>query len=268
MMKPLQKIQSYLGDHPWRNTIQYFDVIDSTNTLAKQLAAQGAPDGTVLIADRQSAGRGRMGRSFFSPGGMGIYISVLLRPNCMASEIMHLTCATAVAACDAVESAFGFRPGVKWTNDLIWNEQKLGGILTELSLNPKTFQVESAIVGIGINCCQSKADFDPSIRPMACSAQMITEAPVDRELLTSELIKALYVMDAGLLTEKESTLNRYRQDCFTLGKEISIVRGEDIRHATAMDIDEQGALIVKYEDGTIEPVNSGEVSIRGLYGYV
>ncbi len=268
MNEPIQRIKAYLGNHPWSSTVQYFDVVDSTNTLAKELAAQGAPGGTVLIADRQSAGRGRMGRSFLSPGGMGIYMTVILRPNCMPSEIMHLTCATAVAACDAVQAALGFRPAIKWTNDLIWKNQKLGGILTELSLNPKTFRVEYAIVGIGINCCQTEMDFDASIRSMACSAQMITGTAVDRDLLTSELIKALYTMDAELLPRKAGILDRYRQDCFTLGKEISIVRGEDIRHATATDIDDQGALVVTYEDGTTEAVNSGEVSIRGLYGYV
>lgn len=268
MHQPINRIKSYLGNHPWKNTIQYFDVVDSTNTLAKELAAQGAPAGTILIADRQSAGRGRLGRSFLSPGGMGIYMSVILRPNCMPSEIMHLTCATAVASCDALESALRFRPQIKWTNDLIWKNQKLGGILTELSINPKSFRVDSAIVGIGINCCQSVKDFDPSIRTMACSAQMITGTPVDRDYLASELIKSLYAMDSLLLNDKDTLLNRYRQDCFTLGKEISIVRGEDIRHAIATDVDSNGALVVRYEDGTTETVNSGEVSIRGLYGYV
>lgn len=268
MNQPVDRIKSYLGNHPWSNSIQYFDVVDSTNTLAKELASQGAPNGTVLIADRQNAGRGRLGRSFLSPCGMGIYLSVILRPDCRPSEIMHLTCATAVAACDAVESAFGFRPSIKWTNDLIWKKRKLGGILTELSLNPKTYQVEYAVVGIGINCCQTEIDFDASIRSMACSAQMITETSVDRDLLVARLVRSLYDMDSGLLTDKNVMLNRYRQDCFTLGKEISIVRGEDIRHATALDVDSNGALVVKYEDGTTEAVNSGEVSIRGLYGYV
>ncbi len=248
--------------------IQYFDVVDSTNNLAKELAAQGAPSGTVLIADRQSAGRGRLGRTFLSPGGMGIYLSVILRPDCMPSEIMHLTCAAAVAACDAVEAALGLRPGIKWTNDLIFQNRKLGGILTELSLNPKNARVEYAIVGIGINCCQSETDFDASIRTMACSAQMITGQTIDRSLLCAKLVESLYAMDTDLLTRKEFTLQRYRADCMTLGKEVSVVRGDDIRHAVAMDIDQQGALIVRYEDGSTEAVNSGEVSIRGFYGYV
>ena len=145
-------------DFPWKHSIQYFPTIDSTNTRAKLLAAQGAPHGTVLIAGHQSGGRGRMGRSFHSPEGMGIYLSVILRPDCPATDLMHLTCAAGVAMCDAVEAAAGFRPGIKWTNDLIWGKRKLGGILTELSLKSDG-TADYAVVGIGINCCQQPEDF-------------------------------------------------------------------------------------------------------------
>ncbi len=268
MNDPLSVILSHLPNHPWADSIQYYDRLNSTNTLAKELAAQGAPSGTVLIADQQFSGRGRLGRRFLSPSGMGIYLSVILRPNCMPKELMHLTCAAAVAACDAVESALSFRPRIKWTNDLICQNKKLGGILTELSLVPKTNLVSYAIVGIGINCCQSPSDFDESIRSMACSAEMIVHHPVDRALLASELIKSLCTMDQQLLRDKDAILDRYRKDCCTIGKEVSIVRGADIRHAIAVDIDQQGALLVRYPDGTEEAVNSGEVSIRGLYGYI
>ena len=99
------------------------------------LASQGAPHGTVLIADRQTGGRGRMGRSFLSPPGVGIYMSILLRPECAPQELMHLTCAVAAAMCRAVECAAGLRPGIKWTNDLVWGKQKFAGILTEMGLN-------------------------------------------------------------------------------------------------------------------------------------
>ena len=148
------------GDHPWQDQILCFDTIDSTNTRAKLLAAQGAPHGTVLLADTQTAGRGRLGRSFQSPGGMGIYMSVLLRPKCRPEKLMHLTCAAAVAACDAVEKVCGLRPGIKWTNDLISGKRKLAGILTELSLSPATGLLDYAVIGIGINCHQSAGE-DP-----------------------------------------------------------------------------------------------------------
>ena len=129
-----QRILDHLPrNHPWAGNIHYFDTIDSTNTEAKRLAAAGAPHGTVLIAGHQTGGRGRMGRSFHSPAGLGIYLSVILRPECAPGDLMHLTCAAAVAMCDAVENAAGFRPGIKWTNDLVYGKRKLGGILTELA---------------------------------------------------------------------------------------------------------------------------------------
>lgn len=263
-----RKIQTLLGKHPWHELIQVFDEVDSTNTLAKSLASQGAPAGTVLIADRQTAGRGRLGRSFLSPGGVGIYFSAILRPKCPPQELMHLTCAVGSAMCDAVEAACGFRPGIKWTNDLVVDTKKLGGILTELSIDPKSGLVDYVVVGIGINCCQTRSDFDESIRDMACSAQMVCGKAVDRNLLAAEMIKELHRMDQSLLTQKDTILAAYRRDCITLGQYISVVRGDEIRHGTAIDIDAEGGLIVRFDNGSVETVSSGEVSIRGLYGYV
>lgn len=262
------RIQKLLGPHPWRDQIQVFDLVDSTNNLAKALAQQGAPEGTVLIADRQSAGRGRMGRSFLSPGGMGIYLSLILRPACPPQQLMHLTCATGSAMCGAVEHACGIRPGIKWTNDLVVGSKKLGGILTELSLDPKTALVDYAVVGIGINCCQREQDFDEAIRSMACSAEMAAGHPIDRNALAAEMIRALFQMNDILLTRKDALLDAYRTDCITLGKQISVVGGGQTRHGTALNIDADGALVVAFDDGTTGCVNSGEVSIRGLYGYV
>lgn len=263
----LQAIQAHLGGHPWHDSIQVFDLVDTTNNLAKSLAFQGAPAGTILIADRQSAGRGRLGRTFLSPAGVGIYLSAILRPNCPPGELMHLTCAVGAAMCDAVEAACGFRPGIKWTNDLVCGTKKLGGILVELGLSPSG-NADYAVVGIGINCRQREADFDESIRDMACSAEMIAGKSIDRNLLAAHMIRALREMDTTLLSGKEAMLERYRADCITIGKEISILRGDEIRHGTALDVDEEGALVVRYENGQIAPVNAGEVSIRGLYGYI
>lgn len=260
-------ITSILGAHPWADQIQVLEEVGSTNTLGKELAAAGAPHGTVLIADRQSAGRGRLGRNFLSPGGVGIYLSLILRPNCPPQELMHLTCAVAVAVCDGVETACGFLPGIKWTNDLVVGSRKLSGILTELSVNPKTGLVDYAVVGIGVNCRQTEADFDPSIRSMACSARMIMGRDFDRNRLTAEMIRSLSVMDKTLYTRKDEILRRYRENCITLGKAISIHRGDQVSHGTALDIDDQGGLIIRMNSGEIQTVSSGEVSVRGLYGY-
>ena len=209
-----------------------------------------------------------MGRSFLSPGGVGIYFSLLLRPDCPPTELMHLTCATAVAMCDAVETAAGFRPGIKWTNDLVQEKRKLGGILTELGLSASG-RVDYVIIGIGINCCQKEEDFDLEIRGIAGSLSMVTGKEIVRAAVAAAMMDSLYRMDQILLAEKEAILNRYRQDCITIGQEISLLRvGEEVRHGRAIDMDDEGALIVEFSDGHRETVNSGEVSVRGMYGYL
>ena len=259
-------IRSHLGDCPWR--VYLFSEVDSTNTRLKEMAKVGSPAGTVLVADRQTGGRGRLGRSFLSPGGVGVYLSALIRPDCAPTELMHLTCAMAVTMCDAVENAFGFRPGIKWTNDLVVGNKKLGGILTELGLDPKTGRVDYAILGIGINCGQTASDFDESIRDMATSARMVLGREADRNRLIAEMVLALENMDRTLLVSPDAMLGHYRADCITLGREISILRGNEVRHARALDIDQEGGLIVRYDSGEIGTVTSGEVSVRGLYGYI
>ncbi len=244
--------------------IHRFDSLDSTNTKAKSLALEGAPHGTVIIAEHQTAGRGRLGRSFHSPAGSGIYMSVILRPECAPTALMHLTCAVAVAVCNAVETALNFRPSIKWINDLIVGNKKLAGILTELHIHPTSSLVDFAIVGIGFNCNQALEDFPSELRPIACSAAMVTGAPIDKERLTSSMIQEVVTMDLSL---KSHILEQYRQDCVTLGKDIQVIRGELVRPGTAVDVDENGALIVRFPDGSTEAVDSGEVSVRGFYGY-
>ena len=254
-------------ENPWRERIQFFDTITSTNDVLKQLALQGAPEGTVLVADSQSGGRGRLGRTFLSPSGVGIYLSVLLRPACMPGELMHLTCASALAACDAIEQAAGFRPGVKWTNDIVYQKRKLAGILTELGLN-QDGSTAYAIIGIGINCTQQPEDFPKELQEIAGSLKMVSEREIDRTLVAAKMIEAFYEMNRGLLEKKSQMISDYRKACITLGQEISVFRNGISRHGRALDVDEDGALLVAYVDGSTETVNSGEVSVRGLYNYV
>ena len=255
-------------DFPWGSRIHWFASIDSTNTRAKAMAAQGAPHGTVLLADCQTGGRGRLGRSFQSPVGVGIYLSVILRPRCPAWALMHLTCATAEAMCDAVEAGASFRPGIKWTNDLVFQGRKLAGILTELSLVPGSDQVDFAVIGIGVNCCQQPEDFSPEIRDIAGSLAMAAGHSIDRPAVAAAMLRALYRMDGELQSRKPELMARYRRDCVTIGQRISLVRGGETRHGQALDVDDDGALVVAFDSGGVETVASGEVSIRGMYGYV
>ena len=265
-MKALIK-ENLPGDHPWQNHIHWFDTIDSTNTRAKELAIAGAPEGTVVAAGSQSAGRGRLGRSFQSPEHAGVYMSVILRPNCPPAQLMHLTCAVAVAMCDAVDLCAKVRPGIKWINDLVIGRRKLGGILTELILNPATSLVEAAIVGIGINVTQQPEEFSPELRDMAISLQHAAGKEIAPSLLAAHMILALSRMDLSI-PARAAVMGAYRRDCITLGQQVRLVRGEESAEGMALDVDEEGALLVRFRDGSIRPVSSGEVSVRGMYGYL
>jgi BirA family biotin operon repressor/biotin-[acetyl-CoA-carboxylase] ligase len=208
------------GDFPWQ--VQYFDTIDSTNSYAKKLAADGAPHGTVIVAGQQTDGRGRMGRSFSSNRGVGVYLSVILRPNCKATALMHLTCAVAVAACDAIQKVSGFRPQIKWINDLIAQGKKLGGILTELSVDPATGYVNYAVVGIGINC--KKQEFPADIKDIAIALESVTNRPICPNALAAALLLLLQEMDGILLTDKARIMAKYKENCITLGQNIYLIQ--------------------------------------------
>ena len=240
---------------PWRDTLYWYDSIDSTNTRLKELARSGAATGTVVAAGHQSAGRGRLGRNFHSPAGLGLYISVLLRPECRPEALMHLTCAAAVAVCDGIERLTGVRPGVKWINDLVLNRRKLGGILTELSVDPKTGLVDYAIIGIGINCRHDSHDFPPELRDIATSFRM-EGIDMDPAALAAAVITALAGTHTRLFGEKNAIMAQYRRDCITLGQDVTICRFEDRQPGKALDVDEDGALVVQLPDGSVTSVSS------------
>lgn len=258
-----QEILSFLPhDHPWRERIQIMDTVSSTNSLLKELGAAGAPEGTAIIAKHQSAGRGRLGRQFHSPDGGGIYMSVILRPGCRGEALMHLTCAVAVAVCDAVEEVTGFRPGIKWINDLVARKRKLAGILTELSFTSEGL-VDYAVIGIGLNC--QNCVFPEELRPIVCSLEDVLGHPINVHALAAAMLVHLERMNRSLFSGKEEMLNRYRRDCVTLGAEVRVIGAETVRTGKALAMDESGALQVRFSDGHTEWVSSGEVSVRGLW---
>lgn len=257
----LQKVNTVGG------RIDCFASIDSTNAYLKRIAADGAPDGTVAVAAEQTAGRGRRGRVFQSAAGKGVYLSVLLRPQPTPEQLMPLTGLCAVAMCDAVELVSGIRPQIKWTNDLILNGKKLGGILTELGMENGT--ISYVIIGIGINVSQQKEDFEGEVADLATSLERELGREVSKDELAAAMIAALDTLYDDL--KRGSTaeyVERYRRDCVTLGKEVQLL-WQDVREKVfALDVDEQFGLVVRRENGTIETVRTGEVSVRGLYGYV
>jgi len=253
---------------PWRDTLYWYNSIDSTNTQAKLFARNGAPHGTALIAGEQTGGRGRMGRSFESKAGKGVYLSVILRPNCTPDQLMHLTCAVGVAVCDAVEAVSGIRPGIKWINDLVWNKRKLGGILTEMAADPKTGVVDYAIIGIGINCLHSVQDFSPEVASIATSLSIAAGKDICTDTLAAAMVESLYRMSNHLFVRKAEIMDTYRRLCVTLGQDILVHHNNTVTPGKALNVDSEGALTVLTSDGQQITVNSGEVSVRGMYGYL
>ena len=207
-----------------------------------------------------------MGRSFQSPEGMGVYLSLILRPECRPEELMHLTCAAGTAMVQAVEKVSGIRSALKWINDLVIGTRKLGGILVEMSVDKGI--VDYAVIGIGINCLQQAEDFHPDIRNMATSLSLACGRTVLPEQLAAAMVEALWDMNRILFSGKTQLMQAYKENCITLGKEIQVLRGDSVRSAKAVDLDEDGGLWVEYPDGKRETVASGEVSVRGMYGYV
>ena len=263
-IRPLLRSSSVVG-----RVLRCFDEIDSTNTYAKQLALEGGADGAVVTANCQTAGRGRMDRAFQSPRDKGIYLTVLLRPELPVERLMPVTALAGVAVCRAVEETCGIRPGLKWPNDPVLNGKKLCGILTELSVEAETGRLQYLVVGIGINVLHTAADFSPDVAEIATSLAMELGRPVSRPALAAALIGELdRLYDALKTGELSDYLAEYRRDCVNLGKTVQLLSSGGRETVTAVDVDEAFGLVVRSPDGTEKTVRSGEVSVRGMYGYV
>ena len=244
-----------------------FESIDSTNTECKRQAMTGAPDGLVAIAEEQTGGKGRKGRTFQSPKG-GLYLSLLLRPDLPPVELTDITAWVAVAVCDGIEAACGVRPRIKWTNDLVLNGKKLCGILTEIGLEGESHALDYLVPGIGINVAQTPEDFGPELAATATSLSCELGRPVRRADIAVAVIRALDRMYAGFPQNKPEYLERYRADCLTPGNQVQLITPNSRREAYAVEIDDQFRLVVEFPDGTRQALSAGEVSVRGMYGYV
>lgn len=265
-----QTVRSFLGTvKTLGGRIDCFDSIDSTNAYLKRIALDGAPDGTVAVAAEQTSGRGRRGRSFQSAAGKGVYLSVLLRPEMTPAQLMPLTGLVAVAMSRAVDRVGGTNVQIKWTNDLILNGRKLCGILTELSVEGETGELQYVVAGIGFNVSQREEDFDGEVAKIATSILRETGKLVSRAELAAAMIEELDALYTALKTgDTSGYLDEYRRRCVTIGREVQLLWQDTKEKVTALDVDEEFGLIVRRENGTVETVRTGEVSVRGLYGYV
>lgn len=248
--------------------VRCLTTVDSTNREAKRAAESGAAEGLVVLADEQTAGRGRRGRSFASPAGRGLYLSVLLRPQCPLPQLMELTAWAAVAVCGAVETVCGVRPGIKWTNDIVLDGKKLCGILTELGMEGETAEAQYVVLGLGINVSQTVENFGAELAPIATSLALSTGGAPRRAELAAAVIAALDDMYAAFPQERSRYLERYREDCLSTGREVRLVKADGTwEDAVAEEINGDFALVVRDLSGVRRTVNAGEVSVRGLFGY-
>ena len=252
-------IRKYLR-HP-ELEIRVFPVISSTNTVLKQLAADGAPAGLALVAAEQTAGRGRMGRSFYSPAGSGLYLSLLLRPELEVADATRLTACAAVAVAETLESLADVHPGIKWVNDLLIGEKKVCGILTEAGLDCEAGRLSYLIVGIGINTRIPPGDFPEELRTIA--GAVFGDAPIPdlRNRLAAGVLDRLFAYAAA--PDDPEIYAAYRRRSTVLGKPIRILApGKEPQPATAVDLAPDYALRVRLPDGSEQLLRSGEISIR------
>lgn len=240
--------------------IKYFTTTDSTNNQAKKLALDGAVDGTIVISEEQNGGRGRLSRSFFCPKYKGVWFSVILRPDFLPQEAPKCTLLAAVAVTKAIYDVTGVKVGIKWPNDILYNGKKLVGILTEMSAEME--RINYIVLGIGIDVNISVEETPEDIRDIMTSLSQITGKKVSRLELLNKLLyhlEQLYIM-----AQKQSfapILDEWRKYSITLNQEIKVISGNDVTYGEAVDIDDDGALLVKI-NGQIKRVLAGDVSIR------
>lgn len=257
-----------LSDAKIGSQLRCLDVIDSTNTECKRQAMDGAPEGLVVTAEEQTGGRGRRGRGFQSPRGKGLYLSALFRPDMDPARVSDFTAWVAVAVCDGIEACCGIRPQIKWTNDIVLGGKKLVGILTELSIESETNALDYMVAGIGVNVNQEPEDFSEEIRDMATSLSQALGRTVRRAELAAQIILALDRMYAAYPEDRAKYLARYRADCVTTGHQVQLITPTARRQAFALEINDDFNLVVELYNGKKETVCAGEVSVRGMYGYV
>ena len=235
--------------------------VDSTNNYLKRYSLT-YPSGSVVIAESQTNGRGRLGKTFISPEGKGVYLSYLYHPK-ENDDLRGLTARVALAVRLAIEKVCLARPCIKWVNDILLNNKKICGILSEMSVEGDTGKVECIVVGIGINV--NNDDFPSSIKDVATSIEMETGKVFFRPEICGAVIEELNYLFSDLSRDKK--IEEYKEYCVTLNKEIKFVENGEEKVGFAFDIDQDFGLRVRVGDQE-ETLSFGDVSVRGLYGYV
>lgn len=251
------RVAAYLPqDHPF--TFHYQDQPASTNDIAKALAEEGAPAGTVVLADSQTSGRGRLGRPFYSPPGTGLYLSLLFRPQDPPALSGLLTVAAAVAAAEAAEGLVGRPIGIKWVNDCFIGDRKFSGILTEAALSMEDLSLRYAVVGVGVNVVTPQDGFPADLTPIAGALLAPDQVRQDqRAKLCAHILTRLWAYGHDLANRP--FLQAYEDRLIMLGKPLTVVQGGQTYQATAYGIDDQARLLLKTREGEERVLSGGEI---------
>lgn len=247
-----------LGDLAKKISVEVMPSCTSTNSVLKEKASV-LNEWHTVIAGRQTAGRGRLGRSFFSPDGTGLYMSILLRPRLTAEEAVYITTAAAVAVCRAIDEVAGIRAEIKWVNDIFVNGKKVCGILTEASVDMESGAIEYTILGVGINVTAPDGGFPGDLSDIA-GAVFEGRRNNTRNRLAAAFLKHLFLICEEL--PHSGFVKEYQDRCFLVGREVSVVRCGRSAPALVLGVDDKCRLIVRYADGREEALSSGEVSVR------
>ena len=256
-MKNLQNnlnIQEIQKNLKYKHNIEIFDSIDSTNKHLKSKINE-KNYGTIVISNEQTNGYGKSNREFLSNKDIGIYMSILINPNCLIEESLKITILTSVAVLSAIKSVCNLDVKLKWVNDIILNDLKVGGILCESQINLNINIIDNMIVGIGINV--KNFEFPPSLKNIATSIENNTNIKISRNELISEIINFfdLYFID------NKNYLDLYKENSYVLGKDITVIQNDRQFFAKAIDIEDNGTLIVQEQEKIIKLISS-DISIR------
>lgn len=262
-----EEIKNYLNTKYIGKKIIHFESIGSTNSEAKKLAEQGEENGTVITAEEQTAGRGRIGRAWSSPKYKSICFSILLRPDTSPMEVPKITQIIAAAAIKGLKE-LKIKAKIKWPNDIVIDGKKVCGILTEMSgeLN----KVNYVVTGIGINANLDRGDFAKDILNKATSLKIQTGVAIDRKVLLGTILNKFEYLYEEFIQKGtiESSIKICKDNSAAIGKNIRIIQNKNERQAKAVNLAEDGGLIVQYENGSFEKLICGEISIRGLNEYI
>ena len=247
-------------------SLVFYEETDSTNLDAKKLALEGAEHGTLVVADMQTAGRGRRGRTWISPAGESVYMSLLLRPQCKPGQASALTLVMALAVLEAIKELKPQNCGIKWPNDIVMSGKKICGILTEMCM--KKTDIDYVVIGVGVNANQSS--FAEEIADTATSIFQQIGEKIDRAWLIRRIMHHFEQAYAEFEKTWDLTglIEPYNRYLLNKDRQVRVLDPKEEYEGTALGINAQGELLVRKQDGELTEVYAGEVSVRGIYGYV